>query len=265
MLTNCPNHLKDLIYAWKRFIDDVLLLFLGSFEKLEEFHAYLNSCRPTMKFDKPEYNKDDNSTNFLDMKIRIVENQIVTDLFRKPSDKPTALLPSSSHPGHITPNIVYSMGYRLLRICSTPESFEFRLKELKENFLIPRGYKSKLIDGQFERLRNLPGTDYIEKRNLCLEKKMKENNHEDRIIVPMNFNPHMAKPSLVMRKHYTAMIKKNENLKEVFPAPPMPALRQPKNLRRILCCSRLKLLKRINRLKRKTHQDAPGWRKCGKP
>ena len=78
MLTNSPNHLKDLIYAWKRFIDDVLLLFLGSFEKLEEFHAYLNSCHPTMKFDKAEYNKDDNSTNFLDLEIRIVENQIVT-------------------------------------------------------------------------------------------------------------------------------------------------------------------------------------------
>ena len=75
----------------------------------------------------------------------------------------------------------------------------------------------------------------------------------------------MAQPSLVMKKHYTAMLKKNETLKEIFPAPPMPAFRQPKNLRRILCCSRLKPVKRINRLKRKTHKDAPGWRKCGKP
>ena len=149
------------------------------------------------------------------------------------------------------------MGYRLLRICSTPESFEYRLKELKENFLIPRGYKQKLIDVQFERLRNLPGNNFEEKRNFSLEKKPKENNHEDRIIVPINFNPHMARPSMVMKKHYTAMIKKNENLKEVFPAPPMPALRQPKNLRRILCCSRLKPVKRIGRLKRKTHKDAP--------
>ena len=134
---------------------------------------------------------------------------------------------------------MYSMGYRLLRICGTPESFEYRLKELNENFLIPRGYKQKLIDIQFERLRNLPGNNFEEKRNFSLEKKPKENNHEDRIIVPINFNPHMARPSMVMKKHYTAMIKKNENLKEVFPAPP--------------------------RLKRKTHKDAPGWRKCGKP
>ena len=60
------------------------------------------------------------------------------------------------------------------------------------------------------------------------------------------------------------MIKKNENLKEVFPAPPMPALMQPK-VRRIFCCSRLKPVKWIGRLQRKAHKDAPGWRKCGKP
>ena len=71
-----------------------------------------------MKFDKPEYNKDDNSTNFLDMKIRIVENQIVTDPFR--------------------------------------------------------GYKTNLIDVQFERLRNLPGNNFEEKRYFSLKKKRKE-------------------------------------------------------------------------------------------
>ena len=35
--------------------------------------------------------------------------------------------PDSSHPGHITKNIVYSMGFRLLRICSSGEKFEYRL------------------------------------------------------------------------------------------------------------------------------------------
>ena len=83
--------------------------------------------------------------------------------------------------------------------------------------------------------------------------------------MPIGFNPHMAKPSNVMRKHYNAMIKKNENLKEVFPAPPMPALRQPPNLRRLLCGSKLHPVKRAGRVKRATHKDAPGWRKCGKP
>ena len=69
----------------------------------------------------------------------------VTDLYRKPTDKPRALLPSSAHPTHITSNIVYSMAFRLLRICSQEENFKKRLRELKEDFLIPRGYKSKII------------------------------------------------------------------------------------------------------------------------
>ena len=49
---------------------------------------------------------------------------------------------------------------------------------------------------------------------------MRDNKHKDRIIVPIDYNPHMAKPGDVLRKHYNAMIRKNENLKEVFPAPP---------------------------------------------
>ena len=37
--------------------------------------------------------------------------------------EPTALLPSSAHPGHITSNIVYSMAFRILRICSEKRFF----------------------------------------------------------------------------------------------------------------------------------------------
>ena len=61
------------------------------------------------------------------------------------------------------------------------------------------------------------------------------------------------------------MIKKDPKLKEIFPGPPMPALRQPKNLRRILCKSKLNPVKRINNLRRGTHKNAPGWKNCRKP
>ena len=45
----------------------------------------------------------------------------------------------------------------------------------------------------------------------------------------------------------------------------MPALRQPKNIRRILCRSKLYPVTRSNKLRRKTHKEAPGWKKCNKP
>ena len=88
----------------------------------------------TIKFDQPCYNQDENSCNFLDLKISILDGIIHTDLYRKPTDKPRALLPSSAHPNHIPTNIVYGAAFRLLRICDNEELFETRLNELKENF-----------------------------------------------------------------------------------------------------------------------------------
>ena len=84
-------------------------------------------------------------------------------------------------------------------------------------------------------------------------------------MVPLDFNPNMPKASEVLNKHYRAMLRKNEQLHEVFPSNPMAGLRQPKNLQRLLCSSRLQPVKRSARLQRSTHADAPGWKKCGKP
>ena len=134
MLENCPVNLSQFIKCWKRFIDDIFIIFTGSYEELEDFHSYLNSVHPTMKFDEYQHNRENNSCNFLDLNITIENGRINTDLYRKETDKPSALLPSSSHPGHITANIVYSMGFRLMRICSSEEVFNKRMEELKYDF-----------------------------------------------------------------------------------------------------------------------------------
>ena len=100
------------------------------------------------------------------------------------------------------------------------------------------------------------------KRREALKKKGKVDKNADRIVVPLDYNPHMAKASDVLNKHYRA---KNQELLKVFPANPMAGLRQPKNLRRIMCSSKLPPVTRSDRLKRQTQSDAPVWKKCGKP
>jgi hypothetical protein len=187
MLENCPQELKHFLHCWKRFIDDIFFIWSGSYEDLSKFHEYLNSVHPTMKFDEYEHNQDDNSCNFLDIKISIIDGVIGTDLYRKETDKPSALLPSSAHPGHITPNIVYSMGFRLLRICSSEEKFESRLQQLKTEFLMPRNYKPSLIESQFDRVRELPGENFSEKRRGALEKIENQAKNHQRIIAPLDF------------------------------------------------------------------------------
>ena len=118
MLENCPQNLKKFLFCWKRSIDVILLIFCGSYEELDKFHEYLNSVHPTMKFDEYEHDRENNSCNFLDLNIKIEKDKIITDLYRKETSKPSALSPSSSHPKHITGNIVYSLAFRLFRMCS---------------------------------------------------------------------------------------------------------------------------------------------------
>ena len=144
-----PAHLKKYLHTWRRYIDDILVIWTGTEVEFQEFFNFINGYHPTMKFDTPQHNPTDNSCNFLDLIISIKNGKICTDLFQKETSKPRALLPSSSHPGHISKNIIYSMGFRLLRICSDENIFEKRLAELKNNFLIPRNYTPKLIDSEF--------------------------------------------------------------------------------------------------------------------
>ena len=71
----------------------------------------------------------------------------------------------------ISKNIIYSMGFRLQRICSDENIFEKRLAELKTNFLIPRNYIPKIIDSEFQKVKELPGANFTEKGKFALEKK----------------------------------------------------------------------------------------------
>ena len=58
------------------------------------------------------------------------------------------------------------------------------------------------------------------------------------------------------------MTVKNTSLKEVFPEPPMAALRQGHNLRRLLC--RARLSPQSGPRPTRATCTAPGWRKCAK-
>ena len=95
---------------------------------------------------------------FLDTNCAIKNGKIVTDLFRKETDRNQYLLPSSCHPSHVTNNIPFSLALRIVRICTEPEARERRFLELKA-FLIERNYKAKLIDGNIEKARQIPRTE----------------------------------------------------------------------------------------------------------
>ena len=111
--------------------------------------------------------------------------------------------------------------------------------ELRNGFLIPRNYKAKLIDAEFEKVRNLPGDSFTTRRRQALLKVKKTVEDPHRITAPVDFNPHLPNISQILKKHLKAMLKNAPYLGEMFKSPPMASYRQPPNLRRMVCKSKL--------------------------
>ena len=161
----------------------------------------------TIKYDTPQYNERTKSCHFLDLHVVVNNNLIETDIYRKPTDHPSALLPSSSHPKHTTKNIIYTMAFRLLRICSNPETLNLRLKELKSTFLILRGYKSIEIDIVSSKILTLDRKNVLQ--NIMRYQKDTDN---DVFTVPLTHDPRLPNQGRIIRTHYNAMIINNQKI-----------------------------------------------------
>ena len=86
-------HIQPLV--WKRFIDDIFMIWTCTKEELDAFILHLNSCHPTIKF-TAEISQ--NETIFLDTKVKKDGESLVTDLYCKPTDSHSYLLYNSAHP-----------------------------------------------------------------------------------------------------------------------------------------------------------------------
>ena len=95
-----------LIYFWKRFIDDIFLIFLGSHTQLESLMPFMNTISPTIK-NTFTYSKQ--NVSFLDVQIYLYESRkFKTKLYRKPTDCMTLLHFYFHHPLSCKEGIIYS-------------------------------------------------------------------------------------------------------------------------------------------------------------
>ena len=170
----------------ERFLDDIFTIYTGTLENLHAFLDELNNIHPTIKFTMNHTTPSPSSDNpapqptckcctgsslpFLDTACSISENKIVVDLYRKPTDRNQYLLPSSCHPAHITKNIPFSLAYRIVRICSEPNTRDKRLDELRE-FLLERKYKKNIINSAISRAKEIPRKEALKRVNIDKSEK----------------------------------------------------------------------------------------------
>ena len=156
---------------------------------------------------------------FLDTSCKIVEGKIITDLYRKETDRNQYLLPSSCHPAHVTENIPYSLAMRIVRICAIEEDREKRFKELKD-LLLARDYKPKVIDSPIQKARNIPRPEAL--------KRVNREKTTNRPVFVINFDPRLPSIPGIVKKHWRTMVQ-DPRLKDIFPVPPLVAYKKKKN------------------------------------
>ena len=161
----------ELIKLWKRYIDDILMLFKGSRQQLDELVEWLNSLMPgVIRFKSNFSNK---KIEFLDLIILIEDGKIETDLYIKPTNLQLYLDYFSNHPQHCKVGIVYSQAIRIIERCSKIEYTESHLEKLK-NKLIERNYPLEVIEEQFERAQK-------KERKKLIYQKRKSQTKDDKV------------------------------------------------------------------------------------
>lgn len=108
------------VLHWWCFID-VCVIWNGSVASAKEFVDTINNNALNLKFTADISNE---SVQFLDVELYIINETIQTRLHRKFTAGNSVLHASSSHPHHLIRSIPYGEFLRIKRICSSGQDLE---------------------------------------------------------------------------------------------------------------------------------------------
>ena len=225
---------------WRRFIDDILVIWQHGEERLNQFIKWLNEQHKTIKF---TCNYGKTNIPFLDVSMSIKNGRIDTDVYRKPTDVNMLLPFHSSHPRHCMRGIPYGQCLRLRRICSQDDVFQNRCKELQLK-LCNRGYPKSLVESVTKKVSAIPREQTL--------RYTKRPNNADRVPFVITHNPSHP-PLAKWLKDLMPSLHTSRRMKLAMPKPPIVGERNSSNLRRMLMPSRPPA--------KKTQQE-PGCFKC---
>ena len=144
-------------HTYKRYIDDIFMIWTHSRADLDTFLTNLNNHHPTIKF---EWNISDTAIDYRDLTIYKDTNfERTKKLSYKTHLKPTNSFQyihyTSHHPHHRKTAIIKAELLRYQKQCSDPKQFAKLKQQLIEHFL-NRGYAFKRINQVIQALSSQP-------------------------------------------------------------------------------------------------------------
>ena len=215
---------------WKRYIDDIFVLWTAGAQTLTSFVEYLDNCLPSMKF---EANISDSTINFLDVRATIKENTITTSLYTKETDTLSYLDYSSCHPKSCKNGIPYSQFLRLRRICSEDEDFVLQSEKLALSFH-RANYPDNVIQSSFDKAFN------IDRESLFQRGPSTNNNQKDdpKLFLITDFHPSYRAVLDIVSQNWD-MLDNSSSTRPLLHIPVIRGFRRPKNIRDLLVRAKL--------------------------
>ena len=235
------------IKMWKRYIDDICILWTGDETTLLKFFEFINVKNEHLKFTM-EY--DQHQVNFLDIKITKENGTFQTDVYRKPCYRNSLLRSDSFHPTPLKNSLPISQFYRVRRICSTDESFETQSETLKSMF-VSRGYRQDIVEKAATKVCKKTQED-------CLKSAKNKTTSTQPILCVTQYSPLGKDFEKIIKKHWH-VLSSDPTLDKTFQIPPRLVYRRAPNIRDIVVKSDLPPKKSHTFL-----DDLPdGNRRCG--
>jgi len=142
-----PDFVDFVIRNYFRFLDDIFHEWLRNFD-ISQFYEIFDTLDPNLKF---IFSTLSSQANFLDINFNIQNDELIMDIYYKPTNSFNFVNYSSSHPRHTRDNIALSLAKRICRIVSTHETQELRLFELKHH-LAQREHPIEKINFAFTKI-----------------------------------------------------------------------------------------------------------------
>ena len=209
---------------------------LYSYSLDQKLHAYfeeINKLHPHIKFTMshttPDTEKGDcsciplDSIPYLDTSCSIKRGRIITDLYRKATDKNQYLLTSSCHPLECLDAIPFSLSMRINRACSGDGTRDQRFEELKD-MLLTREYSPRNIDAAIAKARAIPRTQ-------ALRRVLRQQPINNKPFFVVQFDPLLPSIPNLTKIHWRSMVGQCNYLQSVFPEPPLLAFKRQTNIR----------------------------------
>jgi len=129
---------------YKRYVDDVIMIWLHGGGRLRDFIRHCNSSHPKIRF-TAETSEDAGKVDYMDVSIAITaEGKISHRLFQKPCHSGLLIDYTSAVPAHVKKAVVQSQFLRALRLSSDEETRaesdrmimdQLRVNHYPENFI----------------------------------------------------------------------------------------------------------------------------------